>query len=103
LEGVDVAAAGLLRVARNPRRFSAALGPLLFGALLLVALVRYTWVLPAYSAVKASYLLPATLPASLLLAWGLAGLTPRRRAAARGFCLLLALAASCVLWQGWWA
>ena len=97
-----LAAAGLLRLLHQPRRFGAAAGPLLFGALLLAALVRYTWVLPAYSAVKASYLLPATLPAALLLVWGLEGLGPRARAAARGFCLALALAASCVLWQGWW-
>jgi hypothetical protein len=98
-----LAAAGLLHVLRNPRGVARAFGPLLLGALLLAALVRYTWVLPTYSAVKASYLLPAALPSSLLLAWGLADRSPRVRALARSFCLALSLVASGVLWQGWWA
>lgn len=98
-----LATAGLLRMLRTPRRFGRAFGPMLLGALMLAALVRYTWALPTYSAVKASYLLPAALPATLLLALGLANLSPRGRAAARGFCLALAAAASAVLWQGWWA
>ncbi len=94
---------GLVRVLRRPDRYRAAAAPLLFGVLLVAALVRYTWVLPFYSAVKASYLLPAALPAGLLLASGLEGLSPGARAAARAFCLVLALLSSCVLWQGWWA
>ncbi len=98
-----LAAAGLVRVLRAPHRFARALGPLLLGALMVAALVRYTWVLPAYSAVKASYLLPAALPAALLVACGLSGLSPRWRGPARGFCLALGLMASAVLWQGWWA
>jgi hypothetical protein len=94
---------GAGRVLRAPHRFRAAAGPLLFGALLFLAWLRYTWVLPAYSAVKASYLLPATLPAALLLAFGIDARSPRVRDAARAFCLLLALASSLLLWQGWWA
>lgn len=97
-----VALFGLVRLLRRPERYRAATAPLVFGALLVAALVRYTWVLPFYSAVKASYLLPAALPAALLLAVGIGGLSPGRRDALRGFCLVLALLASGVLWQGWW-
>lgn len=99
---VLLAAAGLVRLLRAPRQRSRAFGPLLFGVLLVAALLRYTWTLPAYSAVKASYLLPAALPAALLLACGLSGLSPRWRTPARGLCLAFGVMASAVLWQGWW-
>jgi len=97
-----LAAFGLWRVLRSPRGFADAAGPLVFGAALIVAFLRYTWLLPAYSAVKASYLLPATLSAALLLAFGLDGLAPRVRVAARIGCLALAVGSTLVLWQVWW-
>jgi hypothetical protein len=97
-----LAAFGLWRFLRSPRRFADAAGPLVFAAILLVAFLRYTWLLPAYSAVKASYLLPASLSAALLLALGLDGLSPRVRVAARIGCLALAFGSTLVLWQVWW-
>jgi hypothetical protein len=95
--------AGALRVLREPRRLAGFAGPFVFAALLLLAFGRYTWVLPSYSAVKASYLLAASLPAALLLAFGLEALGPRSLATARGYCLALSCFATLVMWQGWWA
>ncbi len=99
---VALAAFGLWRFLRSPRSFTGAVAPLVFAAALMVAFLRYTWMLPAYSAVKASYLLPASLSAALLLALGLDGLGPRARVAARIGCLALAFSSTLVLWQVWW-
>ena len=97
-----LAAFGLWRVLRSPRSFAGVAGPLIFAAALIVAFLRYTWMLPAYSAVKASYLLPASLSAALVLGLGLDGLGPRARIAARIGCLALSFSATLVLWQVWW-
>ena len=60
------------------------------------------WTVPHYSAVKASYLLPAILPAALLLASGMEGL-PRGRLAARAALLVLAAGYTALTWYGWWS
>jgi len=81
------------------------LGPqILFAAALLAAFAAQTWLVPSYAAVKASYLLPASLPAAALLATGLAGLPGVVRPAAQA--LLLGIAALCAgitagVW--WWS
>jgi len=81
----------------------AALAPqLVFAAGLLAALLAYTWVVPTYSAVKASYLLPAILPGAALLAAGLGALPARARAAARAALLLVAAACTALTAVGWW-
>jgi hypothetical protein len=93
---------GLVRVATHWRAFAAAAGPLFFLALLVASLLRYTWVIPSFSAVKASYLLSAMFPATLLLAIGVGGLHPGWRALARGCVLALSTAMTLVFWYGWW-
>jgi hypothetical protein len=91
-------AAGLVRVLRR-RVLLERLGlPLLFGVILLAALLWYTWRLPFYSAVKPSYLLPALLPALLLLGLGLAPWPERLRAGLRGVLLASAVAATLLTW-----
>jgi hypothetical protein len=84
-----LALAGVVRLVR--RRDARAFAPLLFAALLLGSALRYTWILPQFSAVKASYLLPAALPACLALQAGLDGLGGRARAALRAVLLGLSL------------
>jgi hypothetical protein len=96
----SLALLGAVRLAR--RRILDAAPALAFAALLLVAFARYVQVIPHYSAVKASYLLPALLPALLLVAEGLAALPPRARGAARAGCVALGFAGLAVTWQGWW-
>jgi hypothetical protein len=91
-------AAGLVRVLRR-RVLLARLGfPLLFGALLSAALLWYTWTLPSYSAVKPSYLLPALLPALLLVGLGLAPWPARVRTGLRALLLGIAVAATLLTW-----
>ena len=94
---------GLVRVSTHWRRFAAASGPLIFLALLVASLLRYTWMIPSFSAVKASYLLSTMFPATLLLAIGIDGLAPGWRALARGCVLALSAAMTLVFWYGWWA
>ncbi len=80
-------AIGLARILRRPPLRGAMGAPLLFAALLFAALLVQTWVVPRFSAVKASYLLSALLPASLALGVGVAtrasarAQRPARRAA----------------------
>jgi len=97
-----LALAGLLRVLRRPLAYRGLLAPLALAGGLALALLRYTWVLPAYSAVKASYLLSAALPAAACLALGLGAASGARRAGLRGALLALALACTLVTWRGWW-
>jgi len=73
------------------RRDPSLFGPLLFGALLVASLLRHAWILPYYSAVKASYLLSAALPACLALAAGLEAFSDRSRAAPRAILLVLSV------------
>jgi hypothetical protein len=52
--------------------------------------------------VKASYLLPALLPASIALALGMEALRGPARGAIRVLLLAGALFTSSALWLGWW-
>lgn len=90
---------GFSLLRRRTLRFAA---PLAAGALLLCLLLRYSWILPQYSAVKASYLLPATLAGAILLAAGLCNLPSRWVPAARGSLLALALGGTALTWYSWW-
>jgi Dolichyl-phosphate-mannose-protein mannosyltransferase len=90
-----LALAGLVRLVR--RRERAASAPLAFAALLGVAFLAQTWLVPRYSAVKASYLLSALLPASIALATGIGG-----RPVWRAALLAIAVYASFLTWWGWW-
>jgi hypothetical protein len=96
-----LALAGLVRLVR--RRERAAAAPLAYATLLGVAFLVQTWLVPRYSAVKASYLLSALLPAALALAVGLAATGPRTRGAWRVALLAIAGYASFLTWYGWWA
>jgi hypothetical protein len=93
---------GIARVLRDRRAYAAAAGPFLFLALLFVSLLRYSWVIPAFSAVKASYLLSAVFPTTLLLAIGMERLDLRWRALARSAVLFASLGMTFVFWYGWW-
>lgn len=97
-----LALAGLLRIARRPRDYAWTASSMAFAAILTVAFLRYTWVVPRVSAVKASYLLPALLPASIALALGTEALRGPGRAATRVLLLAGAALTSSVLWLGWW-
>lgn len=99
-----LAALGLVRVVRRrDPRFAAAGGALAFAALLALAFAVQVWVVPRYSAVKASYLLPALLPACLLLAAGLASRRPRTRAVLRGLLVATGAFGCALTWYGWWS
>ncbi|RIL07580.1 MAG: hypothetical protein DCC71_02295, partial [Proteobacteria bacterium] len=97
-----LAIAGLVRIARR-RAFAGTAPALAFGALLVVALLVQTWVVPVYSAVKASYLLSASIAAAIALAAGLAALAGRGRAAARAALLGVGAYATFLTWYGWWS
>ena len=94
--------AGAIRLARRRRDYAAAFGPMLFAALLVAAFLVQTWVVPRYSAVKASYLLPALLPFALALAVGLSTARGAMRGLLRAFLLLFSAFATGVTWYGWW-
>ncbi len=86
------------------RRFDPRTLPLLaFAGLLLLAFFRVTWLVPSYSAVKASYLMPALLPAALCLATALDRLRGGWQIAARAALLAIALAGTALTTWGWWA
>lgn len=85
------------------RRDASWTGPLAFLGLLAVAFVRYVWVFPQYAAVKASYFLPALLPAAYLLALGLTRWRGGVRTALRAYLAALAAASTAVFWYGWWS
>jgi hypothetical protein len=91
-------ATGLVLVLRRRALLGRVALPLLFAALLFAALLVYTWVLPFYSAVKPSYLLPALLPVLLLLGFGLAPWPARVRRSLRTLLLATAAAASLLTW-----
>lgn len=77
------------------RAFSPALA---LGGALVVSLLVYSWVVPHYSALKASYLLPAFLPGALLLAAALDGLPRAARTPARIGLSAVATLSLGVLW-----
>jgi hypothetical protein len=94
--------AGAIRIARKRRAYAAAFGPNLFAVLLVAAFLVQTWVVPRYSAVKASYLLPALLPFALALAVGVSSTRGVARGFVRAFLLLFSAFATGVTWYGWW-
>jgi hypothetical protein len=93
-----VAGIGLVRILRRPVLRNAMGAPLLFAALLFAALLAQTWFVPRFSAVKASYLLAALLPAALALGVGVATAGP----VARGALLAIGGYATFLTWYGWW-
>jgi hypothetical protein len=94
---------GILGVVRLIRSRDPSTLPLLaFAGLLLASLLRYTWILPTYSAVKASYLLAAALPATLALASGLVAFRAWPRECLRAALVVIALAGTALTWHGWW-
>jgi hypothetical protein len=97
-----LAIAGLVRILRRRELRAAAAAPLAFGALLLAAFLVQTWVVPRYTAVKASYLLSALLPAALALAVGVEDASPRWRTLWRAALLAIAAYATFLTWYGWW-
>ncbi len=93
---------GIARGARTHRRFAWA-GPLaLFAAILAASFLRYAWVFPHWSAVKASYALSGLLPAAAALAIGLDSTGGAMRLGLRVLLLAVALLDAVLLWQGLW-
>jgi hypothetical protein len=92
---------GLVAILRSPAQRTRMAAPLCFAALLCVAFLVQTWVVPRFSAVKASYLLAASLPAALALAAGLA--RSRHRAPLRAGLLITSAWATFLTWYGWWS
>ena len=97
-----VAGVGLARILRRPPLRNAMGAPLLFAALLFAALLAQTWLVPRFSAVKASYLLAALLPASLAIGVGVATARPLTRSVLRGTLLAIGCYATFLTWYGWW-
>jgi hypothetical protein len=98
LAPTGLAIAGLVRLLR--RRVRDAAAPLAYAAILAVAFVAQTWLVPRYTAVKASYLLTALLPAAIALATGLGA--ARARTAWRAALLAIGAYGSFLTWWGWW-
>jgi 4-amino-4-deoxy-L-arabinose transferase-like glycosyltransferase len=98
-----LAVAGLFLCLRRPGERRTWLGPGILGAALLLGFAVQAWTVPRYSAVKASYLLPALLPACLALLAGLEGLGARTRTIVRIALLGLATACAGLTWYGWWS
>ncbi len=97
-----LAIVGLLAIARSRKARAVCAGPLLYGALLLAAFLVQTWAVPRFSAVKASYLLSALLPAALALGFGLATRGRTTRLVLRGALLALGAGYAALTWYGWW-
>jgi len=98
-----LAALGALRIARHRSAYPG-VGPLFaFALLLAAAFAAQTWAVPVYSAVKASYLLPALLPVALALAARLSAARGRARSGLRAALLAIGAFATFVTWYGWWA
>jgi hypothetical protein len=97
-----VALLGALRLARRRSHLPAAGPAFAYGALLTGAFLLQTWIVPRYSAVKASYLLSAMLPAALCFAVGLGAARGRANDLLRALALAIALYATGLTWYGWW-
>jgi hypothetical protein len=97
-----LALAGLARILRDARLRGSFAPPLAHAALLLGAFLAQTWLVPRYSAVKASYLLSALLPAAIALAFGLTGTSGALRSALRAALLAIAAWSTFLTWWGWW-
>jgi hypothetical protein len=96
-----LAVRGLVTLLRDPILRARAGAALAYAALLFAAFLAQTWIVPRFSAVKASYLLSATLPASIALAVGVGRL--RRPAIARATLLGIAAYATFLTWYAWWS
>jgi hypothetical protein len=94
---------GGVRILRRPRLHAEWLGPFVFAAALAAAFVIQTWTFPHYSAVKASYLLPAALPACYTLGIGLGALPGFWLRATRVWLLGLAAGSTALTCYGWWS
>lgn len=92
---------GGARMLRRRARYSRCAPAFWLAALLVAALLQYVWSFPYYSAVKASYLLGAALPAALALGVGLEA-AGRARAPLRASLLAIAALATALTWWGWW-
>lgn len=97
-----IALGGLVAVLRRPRRHAFALPGLTLLTVLGLAFVWYAWQVPRFSAVKGSYLLPALLPATTLLAVGLRGMPDRLRRPVEAILLLGALGTTAAFWLAVW-
>ena len=93
---------GTFLVLRSPREHRAWVGPAAFGAAIVLAFLRYSWVFPSYAAVKATYLLPAMLPASYAVVVALDRFGARTRSALRGALLAIGTVVAAITWWGWW-
>lgn len=96
-----LAALGVLRLLREPGLARRHAGPLCFAVILGASFLRYTWVMRANSAVKASYLLSAAFPAAIALTLGVEAVG-RAAPWARALLLVHGLVASVLLFHGWW-
>jgi 4-amino-4-deoxy-L-arabinose transferase-like glycosyltransferase len=98
-----LALTGIFLCLRRPQERRSWLGPGVLGAALLLGFAVQAWTVPRYSAVKASYLLPALLPACLALLAGLEVLGAKSRTVVRIALLGLATACGGLTWYGWWS
>ncbi|MCU0669959.1 MAG: hypothetical protein MUF70_11505 [Myxococcota bacterium] len=97
-----LALTGFVRILRTPALRACCAAPLLHGALLFAAFLVQTWLVPRYSAVKASYLLSALLLPALGLAVALASQGRLARSLLRVALLAIAAWAAFLTWWGWW-
>ncbi len=97
-----LAISGIGAILLAPRRYAFALPGTLFLGVLLAAFVQYTWSVPTASAVKASYLLPAFLPAATALAVGTDRLIPVARRIAQWLLLATAAVTTAAFSLAWW-
>jgi hypothetical protein len=97
-----LAIAGSIRLVRR-RAWPGAGWPLGFAVALLAAWLVQVWLVPVFSAVKASYLLSALLAGALALAAGLDGLTGAARMTARAALLAIGAFQVFLFWYGWWS
>lgn len=97
-----LALSGIVRIARTPALRARCAAPLLYGALLFAVFLLQTWLVPRYSAVKASYLLSALLLPALGLGVALDARNRVVRTALRGALLAIAAYTTFLTWWGWW-
>jgi Dolichyl-phosphate-mannose-protein mannosyltransferase len=93
---------GLVTVLRRPALRAAFGVPVACAAAILASLLVYTWIVPFYSAVKASYLLPGWLGVGALLAAGLEEIPAAWRSFARAAVLGVAAIDTIVTSAVWW-
>lgn len=97
-----LAVSGGVRILRSASLRAKCAAPLLYAALLFTAFLVQTWLVPRYSAVKASYLLSALLAPALGIAIALGARGPILRNFLRGSLLAIAAYTTFLTWWGWW-